>query len=214
MVAIGGADAVSVSLHGAATTWVCLGHGAGGTRRTPFLLRCAEAIVAGGRAALLFNFCYSDRGRRIPDPPALLERAVAAVSGFARDELGARRLVLGGKSMGGRIASQAVAKGLAADGLVFLGYPLHPPGQPDRRRDAHLPDVAAPMLFVQGTRDGFARADLLAATLRRLGERATLLAIEGGGHSFELPRRAGRSPAEVERSIFEGIASWLDARSL
>jgi predicted alpha/beta-hydrolase family hydrolase len=204
---------VSASLHGAGTTCVALGHGAGGTRRTPFLLRLAESLAASGRRALLFNFPYSEARRRIPDPKARLEATVAAVAQLARAS-GAARLVLGGKSMGGRIASQAVAQGLAADGLVFLGYPLHPPGKPETLRDAHLPGIAAPMLFVQGTRDAFARWDLLEATLARLGERATLLKLEQGDHSFKVPKRTGLVAADVERLVFEGVAAWLDARGL
>jgi predicted alpha/beta-hydrolase family hydrolase len=193
---------------------VALGHGAGGTRRTAFLERCAEALAAGGRGALLFNFPYSERRRRIPDPPATLERTIEAVAAFARSALGARRLVLGGKSMGGRIASQAVAKGVAADALVFLGYPLHPPGKPETLRDRHLAAVAAPMLFIQGTRDAFARWDLLEATVARLGELATVLKVEDGDHSFKVPKQTGRSAADVEREVFGGIAAWLQARSL
>jgi uncharacterized protein len=132
----------------------------------------------------------------------------------ARQALGASRLVLGGKSMGGRIASQAVAQGLPADGLVFLGYPLHPPGRFDTLRDRHLPTITAPMLFVQGTRDAFARADLLAAVLGGLGERATLHSIEGGDHSFAVPRRTGRAPAQIEAEVAAALGSWLSARGL
>ncbi len=205
---------VSVSLHGDGDTAVVLGHGAGGTRNTPFLLRLAEAVVATGRRVALFNFPYTERGRRLPDPPALLEETVARVAESVRD-LGAKRLVLGGKSMGGRIASQAVAKGLAADALVFLGYPLHPPERPEKLRDKHLPDVTAPMLFVQGTRDAFARFDLLEATLASLGDRATLLKVEDGDHSFVVRKKVtGRGAAEVEREILEALTAWLDARGL
>ena len=98
--------------------------------------------------------------------------------------MGASRVVLGGRSMGGRIASQIVAGGTAADGLVFLGYPLHPPGKPEALRDRHLPQIDAPMLFVQGTRDAFARPDLLAAVLEKLGPKAWVHRVEDGDHSF------------------------------
>ena len=201
---------VSVSVHGAGETALLLGHGAGGTRKTPLLLGLAEALAATGRRAVLFNFAYSEGSRRVPDKAPLLEATVAACARFVRDELGAQRLILGGKSMGGRIASQAVAKGLPAEGLVFLGYPLHPPGKPEALRDRHLPSVAVPMLFVQGTRDAFARWDLLEATLARLGERVTLLRIEGGDHSFAVPKRTGQTAADVERLIFAGVVSWLE----
>lgn len=205
---------VSASIFGNGAVALVLGHGAGGTRKTPFMVRVAEALAAGSRRVVLFNFPYSENGRRVPDPPPLLEATVAAAARFTRSELGAQRLVLGGKSMGGRIASQAVAKGLAADALVFLGYPLHPPGKPEKLRDAHLPAVAAPMLFVQGTRDAFARWDLLEATLGKLGERATLLKIEDGDHSFKVPKTSGRTTEEVEATVRRAVLDWLTARGL
>jgi predicted alpha/beta-hydrolase family hydrolase len=120
-------------------------------------------------------------------------------------------VVLGGKSMGGRIASQAIAKGAPAEGLVFLGYPLHPPGRTRIRRDRHLPDIAVPMLFVQGTRDAFARWDLLEALRERLSPLATLYRVDDGDHSFRVPKRAGRTPDEVQKEIFDVILRWLEA---
>lgn len=205
---------VSASWHGGGTTVVALGHGAGGDRRTGLLVRLADALAATDRGVLLFNFPYSERRRRLPDPPAVLEATVASVAAHARQALSARRLVLGGKSMGGRIASQAVAGGLGADGLVFLGYPLHAPGRFDALRDRHLGQVTAPMLFVQGTRDAFARPDLLQAVLSGLGERASLHSIEGGDHSFGVPRRDGRTSAQVEAEVLSAITGWLGARGL
>ena len=116
--------------------------------------------------------------------------------------------------MGGRIASQAVAKGAPAEGLIFLGYPLHPPGRTRIRRDRHLPDIAVPMLFVQGTRDAFARRDLLEALLERLSPLATLHRIDDGDHSFGVPKRSGRTPGEVQKEIFDAILRWLKAHGL
>jgi predicted alpha/beta-hydrolase family hydrolase len=139
---------------------------------------------------------------------------VKAVAEHARREWSPERLVLGGKSMGGRIASQAVAKGLGADGLVFLGYPLHPPGRTDKMRDAHLTDVACPMLFLQGTRDAFAQLDLLRPVVELQGERGTLHLVEGGDHSFAVLKRDGRSAAEVDAELVAATASWLSARGL
>jgi uncharacterized protein len=209
---VGGSE-VTASVHGSGETAVVLGHGAGGTRRQPFLLRLAGALADSGRCALLYNFPYTEKRRRAPDPPAVLEAAARAVAAYAREQ-GARRLVVGGKSMGGRIASQVVAQGDPADGLVFLGYPLHPPGKPDVLRDRHLPAIAAPMLFVQGTRDAFARPDLLDGVLAVLGDRAVLHRVEGGDHSFSVPRGAGRSPADVEAEIARAVVEWLSARGL
>jgi predicted alpha/beta-hydrolase family hydrolase len=202
---------VTASLHGRGDTLVALGHGAGGNRRTGMLVRLAEALERSGRSALLFNFPYTERRARVPDPPAVLEATVCAVAEHARAVLGKPAVVLGGKSMGGRIASQAVAKGLAAEGLVFLGYPLHAPGKPEALRDAHLGSVAAPMLFVQGTRDAFARWDLLTPVIERLGDRATLLRVEEGDHSFAVPKRTGRSAADVEALVFDGVVNWLES---
>ncbi len=209
-----GEAAVSASVHGEGDSAVVLGHGAGGNRRTAFLLRIAEALAAAGRRAVLYNFRYTEERRRTPDPPELLEATARAVGDHVRSALGARRLVLGGKSMGGRIASQAVAKGSAADALVFLGYPLHPPGRPQILRDRHLPQVGVPMLFLQGTRDAFARWDLIEATTARLGDRATLHRLEGADHSFAVLKRSGRSAQEVEREILETLLAWLARHGL
>jgi hypothetical protein len=199
-------------VHGEGKTVLALGHGAGGDRRTGALVRLANALAGGGRRVVLYNFPYTEARRRVPDKPALLEATTRAVAEHARRALGAGALVLGGKSMGGRIASQAVAQGLPADALVFLGYPLHAPGRFDALRDRHLPSISAPMLFVQGTRDAFARPDLLAVVLGGLGARATLHTIEGGDHSFGVPRRGGRTPAEVEAEVAGAIGAWLGAR--
>lgn len=211
-----GDSSVSAALFGAPPrrTVVVLGHGAGGDRRTPFLVRMAEALAASGRGAMLYNFPYTDRGGRRPDPPAVLELTASTVAEAAAGAFSAERVVTGGKSMGGRIASQAAAAGARADGLVLLGYPLHPPGKPEQLRDAHLNAIAAPMLFVQGTRDAFARWDLLEAVLGRLGPRATLHAVPEGDHSFAVPKRTGLTVAGVEKDIQQAVVAWLEARGL
>jgi uncharacterized protein len=206
---------VTGSLHGGGEgTILVLGHGAGGTRRTPALVRLAESLAASGRRVLLYNFPYADAGRSGPDPPARLESVARAVGEYARSALGAPRLVHGGRSMGGRIASQVVAAGAPADGLVFLGYPLHPPGRPQQLRDRHLYGLAVPMLFVQGTRDAFATPDLLRATLERLGDRATYHPVEGGDHSFAVLKRSGRTATAVEAEVERAILDWLARHGL
>jgi predicted alpha/beta-hydrolase family hydrolase len=116
--------------------------------------------------------------------------------------------------MGGRIASQVVAQGERANGLVFLGYPLHPPGRPERLRDAHLPRVALPMLFVQGTRDAFAREDLLQALVGRLGTRAELVRVAEADHSFGVLKRSGRTPDDVLSEVSRSLLDWLDRHGL
>jgi predicted alpha/beta-hydrolase family hydrolase len=164
--------------------------------------------------AVLFNFPYAESRRRIPDPPAVLEATVAAVADRVRGLPGVERIVLGGKSMGGRIASQAVAQGTPADALVFLGYPLHPPGRPERLRDAHLPSITVPMLFLQGTRDAFARWDLIEAVVGRLGAQACLERIEDADHSFAVPKRSGRTSADVEADLLGRLEAWLGVLGL
>jgi uncharacterized protein len=191
-----------------------LGHGAGGTLDAPFLVGFARAAAELGLATLRFSFVYAERGRRAPDRPPLLLAASRAAFARAGALAGGRPLFAGGKSMGGRIASQAVAKGAAADGLVFLGYPLHAPGRTDTLRDRHLPQIRVPMLFLQGTRDAFARWDLIEPLVGRLAPRATLHRVEGGDHSFAVPRSTGRTAADVQREIFDAILGWLEANRL
>lgn len=202
------------SLHGRGDTVVVLGHGAGGNRRHPMLLALAGSLAASGRAALLYDFPYAAAGRRRPDPPAVLERTTRAAAAVALEATGAARIVHGGRSMGGRIASQVVAQGERADGLAFLGYPLHPPGQFEKRREAHLPAISAPMLFVQGTRDEFAREDLLLALLERLGPRAELLRIREADHSFGVRKRSSRTPQDVLAEVTAALLGWLDRHDL
>lgn len=204
----------SASLHGRGATVVVLGHGAGGNRRNPMLVALAEALAGSGRAALLYDFPYAAKGRRRPDPPAVLEATTKAAATLALAATGARKLVHGGRSMGGRIASQVVAAGGRADGLAFLGYPLHPPGQPAKRREAHLPGTQVPMLFVQGTRDAFAREDLLLALIEALGPRAELARIREADHSFGVRKSSGRTPADVLAEVRDAFLAWLDRHGL
>jgi predicted alpha/beta-hydrolase family hydrolase len=205
-----GAAVVTASVHGEGDHWLCLGHGAGGNRKAPFLVRFADALAARGRRVLLFNFPYSEKKRKLPDPRDVLEATVADVAKEARRR-GAIRLALGGKSMGGRMCSQAAAAGVACDALVFLGYPLHPPGKTDKLRDAHLPQIAAPMLFLQGTRDAFARWDLIEGVTGRLGPKARLVRFEDADHSFAVPKRTGVSAKDVEARLVAETAAFLDA---
>jgi uncharacterized protein len=208
-----GAEA-SASLHGRGATVVVLGHGAGGSRRNPMLLALAETLAGSGRAALLYNFPHAERGGGRPDTQGVLEAATRAAAALALDATGARRIVHGGRSMGGRVASQAVAAGARADGLALLGYPLHPPGRFERRREAHLPAIAAPMLFVQGTRDAFAREDLLLALIARLAPRSDLVRVREADHSFRVPKRSGRTTREVLSEVTAALLGWLDRNGL
>lgn len=208
-----GAEA-SASLHGRGTTLVVLGHGAGGNRHDPMLQALAGALAASGRAACLYNFAYAEKRTRRPDPPSVLEATTRAAAALALEATGARRVVHGGRSMGGRIASQVVAAGERADGLAFLGYPLHPPGQFEKRREAHLPGIGAPQLFVQGTRDVFAREDLLLALVDRLSPRAELYRVAEADHSFAVRKRSGRTPEDVLGEVRAVLLGWLDRHGL
>ena len=162
-----------------------LAHGAGGTMRNPMLDGFAAGLAAAGVACLRFNFLYSEAGRRSPDREPLLREAWAAA--FARGREIGEPAWAGGKSMGGRIASMMVPDGdLDAAGLVLVGYPLHPPGKPERIRDQHLDGIRVPMLWLQGDADPFAKWDLLEGVLDRLGKRARLHRVQGGDHSFRV----------------------------
>lgn len=186
-----------------------LGHGAGSPMTSPFLTGFCTAIAQLGIASHRFDFPYMRAGRRAPDRAPVLIAAYREAAQRAADAAAGLPLVAGGRSMGGRIASMAAAEGMHVAALVFLAYPLHPPGRPERIRDAHLYDLTVPMLFVQGSRDPFAQPDLLAAVLQRLGERAQLLSVEGGDHAF---RRAGglRDGAEIGASLAQPVAAFIE----
>lgn len=187
----------------AGETYVVLAHGAGGNMHAPQLKGFAEALAARGYGAVRFNFPYSEARRKAPDRQAVLEACYRPVA----EQVAARaeRVVLGGRSMGGRIASHIVAQGAPAAGLVLLAYPLHPPGKPERLRREHLRDVTVPMLFLQGSSDTFARLDLLEETLADLPT-ATLHLVEGGNHGHRVP---GRAPADVLGELVAATLEWL-----
>ena len=182
-----GAVSAELTGRGRGRPIVVCAHGAGNDMRNASLMGFAEGLADEKIACLRFNFPYKERGSKAPDPPHVLLDAWRAAFVEAR-EIG-EAVWVSGKSMGGRIGSMAVAEGMPAAGLVFLGYPLHPPGKPDRIRDAHLDDVRVPMLFIQGTQDSFARWDLLEGVVKRLADRAVLHPIEGGDHSFRVRGR-------------------------
>ncbi len=194
---------------------VVLGHGAGADMTNAFLSAVHEGLAAQGALVLKFNFAYTEEGRKAPDSPArLLVTYRAAVAWItARPEAKGRALVLGGKSMGGRIASHVVALGDPADGLLFLGYLLHPAGRPEKLRDAHLADVRVPMLFVTGTRDPLCDLTLLRPVLKRVGRRATLALIADGDHSFHVRKSSGRDDAAATAEVIAACGKWLGRRT-
>ncbi len=196
----------------AAPTVVILAHGAGNDMNSPFLSAVHEGLAARGYVTVKFNFPYKEAGGRAPDRAPVLEDCFRHVLAAIRADrqLTPRHLVIGGKSLGGRIASHVAAQGEAVAGLIFLGYPLHPPGKEAQLRIAHLDTIHAPMLFFAGTRDPLCRLDLLQRTLGRLRAAVTLHVIEGGDHSFGLPKRLRREARDVWEEIVVTSTQWLE----
>jgi predicted alpha/beta-hydrolase family hydrolase len=235
-----------------AGTTVLLGHGAGANQMSDFMRIFASGLAARGFDAMTFNFIYTEQGRRLPDPKARLESCFRAAIQAARTQrkTKANRLVISGKSMGGRIASQVAAadelalphrptpaglpvchpngaaplgtpgrgpRGRASDtrapvelaALVFLGYPLHPPGKPEQLRAGHLKDIRTPMLFVQGSRDVFGTPEEIRAVMKKFRLPATLYVVEDGDHSFKVPKKAGLRQQQVYETVMDEIAGWL-----
>lgn len=190
-----------------------LAHGAGAGQRSAFMVDFATALAALGLDVVTFNFLYTEQRRRIPDRAPVLEACyrdvVAAV--HARLDSSQRVLCIGGKSMGGRIASQVAAAdaSLPVAGLVLLGYPLHPPGRPLERRDKHLPAIARPMLFVQGARDAFGTPDELRPALQTLTPAPTLHPVPHGDHSFKVPGKNAAAQAAVYGEVQRTIVAWV-----
>ena len=188
---------------------IVVAHGAGAGMDHPFIAGFARACVDEGLAVLRFNFPYIESGRRAPDTEAVLRDTWRAAFEAAVARRKKEPVWAGGKSLGGRIASMCAAdEEITPAGLIFLGYPLHPPGKPERIRDEHLSRIRVPMLFLQGTSDPFASPDLLRGVVKKLGARATLVPFEGGGHSFEVRGRK-RDPREVGASLAPHAATFI-----
>ena len=191
-----------------------LAHGAGAGMRHPFLEAVARALSERDVATFRYQFPYMEAGSRRPDPPAVAVATVRAAVAAAAVAVPGVPLLAGGKSFGGRMTSTAQATGPLPGivGLVFLGFPLHPPKQPSDTRAAHLRDVQIPMLFLQGTRDDLADLTLMRPLCGKLGKRATLHIVEGGDHSFRVLKRSGRTDVEVLAELAERISDWSDAQ--
>ena len=202
-----------VTPEGSRRAALILAHGAGAGQRSPFITGFARAIAALGVDVVTFDFLYIEQRRRLPDRAPLLEACYRAVIEAVRAhaETAQRTLFIGGKSMGGRIATQVAAADRDARiaGLVLLGYPLHPPGRPDRRRDAHLPAVKRPMLFVQGERDTFGTEAELAPVVAALDPNSTLLVVTGGDHSLKVSRSDAAAQAAVYDDVQRTIVKWI-----
>jgi uncharacterized protein len=186
-----------------------LAHGAGAGMRHRFLESVSEVLAARGVATFRYQFPYMENGRRSTDSPAVAEMTVRAAVKQAAELAPGLPLIAGGKSFGGRMTSGAAAKSLPeARGLAFLGFPLHPPGRPGISRADHLDDVSVPMLFLQGTRDQFAGLDLITAVCARLAGRATLHLVEEADHSFNVPKRTGRTPSDIMEELADVLVQW------
>jgi len=187
-----------------------LAHGAGAGMSHSFMEKLAGELAGVSVATFRYQFPYMEARRRAPDAPAVLTATVVAAVRAAAQAAPGLPLLAGGKSMGGRMTSQAAAQRPldGVRGLVFFGFPLHPPNQPGTKRADHLAKVAIPMLFLQGTRDTFADLQLLRPVCTKLGSRATLHIIETADHSFHMLKKSGRSDPEVLRELAAKVASW------
>ena len=193
-----------------------LAHGAGADQRHRFMVTVASDLAAAGVQVVTFNFLYTEQRRRSPDRAPLLEETWRAVlEGVATNISPTGMLAVGGKSMGGRIASQVLAPPpetaawSRVKGLVLLGYPLHPPGKPDAPRTAHLPRIRVPILLVQGTRDAFGTRAEVTPVFDPLPAEVTYDFIEGGDHSFAVPKSAGMTERDVLSGVTSRAADWI-----
>jgi predicted alpha/beta-hydrolase family hydrolase len=190
-----------------------IAHGAGAGQLSPFMVVFARAIAARGVDAVTFNFPYTEQRRRLPDRAPILEACFARVVHETRRRVpsAAPWLFIGGKSMGGRIATQAAAADphLPVAGLILLGYPLHPPGKPDQLRATHLPAVRRPMLVVQGSRDTFGSPDEIRPVFESLAPPATLHIVEGGDHSFKVSRAGPAGQAASDEAVRQACTDWM-----
>ncbi|MFH0342789.1 MAG: alpha/beta family hydrolase [Chromatiales bacterium] len=190
-----------------------LAHGAGAGMAHPFMSAVADGLAERGIATLRYQFPYIERGSKRPDAPRLAQATVRAAMAEASGLAPGLALFAGGKSYGGRMTSQAQAEAPlpGVRGLVFLGFPLHPPGRPSDERGKHLFDVQIPMLFVQGSRDALADLPLLEPLLKQLGARATLKVFADADHSFHVPARTGRKDSQVRAEILDAMADWIES---
>ena len=216
-VEVGDGIAVSALLQDPPGAVACLvlAHGAGAGMAHPFMTAVARELAAHGIATLRYQFPYMEYKRRRPDPPGLCHATVAAAVESARQLLPDLPLFAGGKSFGGRMTSQAqAAKPLpSVRGICFLGFPLHPPGEPSTVRAEHLFKIQIPLLFLQGTRDAFAEAALLQPLVEKLGAAATLALFEDADHSFHVPARTGHSDAQVRAKMVDALGAWIASLS-
>jgi len=184
---------------------IILAHGAGQGMHSPFMTYFHTELARRGFLSIRFDFDYMNEKRRMPDPQPKLQARYRSVVAGVISPYKPQRLFIGGKSMGGRVASYIAGDTAGVDGLIFLGYPLHPPGKPDQLRDAHLYILKMPMLFISGTKDTFAGRDLMEKTVAKIGSNATLVWVEGGDHSL----KRGRKDAQSLQIAAQAIEDWV-----
>ena len=210
-VAVGGDETSAVfepaEIEEQGIVFVCA-HGAGGNMNDRGMLETAKALRSRGIGVVRFNFLYKEKGSGRPDPMPSLKSCVTAVVARAREELRPRRLLIGGRSMGGRAASMLAADGFECDGLLLLAYPLHPAGQPEKLRDAHLPAIRVPVLCLNGTRDALCRKDLMDAALKTVKTQWVMHWVKGADHSFHVLKSSGRTDGEVMIEIANAAEAW------
>ena len=194
-------------------TCLIIAHGAGGPMYSPFITLFHKGMAERGYVTVKFNFPYMEARRKVPDKREILEASYRQIIETVRTgKYHPKRVFVGGKSMGGRIASQVAAAGEEVDGLFFLGYPLHRPGQQDMLRDEHLYRIEKPMLFISGTKDQFAKKELLDQVVSKLGDKAKIDWIEGGDHSYNT-RQGKDAQAKIYSEAMETLDSWVRAHS-
>jgi predicted alpha/beta-hydrolase family hydrolase len=201
------APEISVYPAGSPFAAMVVAPGAGAGRMSHFMVQAAEGLAARGVTAVTFDFPYITAGRHVPDKAPVLEACWREAIAAAREQTAALPLFIGGKSMGGRIASHIASQGIdGVRGLIFFGYPLHPPGKPQQRRDAHLPGIGEPMLFLQGSRDAFGTSTEIRALVQQL-QCARLEEIEGGDHSFKVS--GAKKGTSVLPRILDRTVEWI-----
>jgi len=196
-------------------TGVIIAHGAGNDMDHPLLIAIAEGLAEAGYIAARFNFPYKEKGLKIPDRQEKLEQTWIKILEYFQGNAGFKLdgVIAIGKSLGGRVAAQLVAADrLNVSGLVFLGYPLNPPGQTEQLRDAHLYRISIPMLFIAGTRDSLCDMSKLRMVLKRMSSPWDLSIVEGGDHSLDLPASAGVPPGKMHANLTARIIRWLKGR--
>lgn len=224
-------EAIQIPVRGAPIDWVSgiwnlpetpqsdfvvlLAHGAGLDMSSDFMAHIASGLAAQGYPVMRFNYAYSERmdregHRRPPDRRPILESVHRCALEFLRRRYPDARVVLAGKSMGGRMSSYLAAEGVDAAALCFFGYPLHPPGKPEKLRTEHFPTIAQPALFLQGTRDNLCDLELLHPALETYGGKATLEVLEGADHGFRVLRKLGRSDEEVLDDLVQRTCKWIE----